>query len=298
MASVQPELGTLSGGAASIVDSNASGGESVRFGADVGYGPFPTPETTGPRTTALTPVSGGLTSSYDGQVIENMEVTGRVTILHDNVTVRDTKINGTGTYMITTDQKANGECPVNAVFEYIEIDGTLAAENDIPIYSSCGNMSVDHAYIHEVGRTSRLTRNMSVTNSYIFSSRTGGSGAHRGAVGTNGGSNFIVRNNVLRCAGTGCSAAIPNYGDFSPVENFLIEHNLISTTGGYCVYGGSLDAKPYPDASDVRFINNHFSTEFYPTCGQFGVVTGFENGVRGNVWSGNVWHESGQPINL
>ena len=102
----------------------------------------------------------------------------------------------------------------------------------------------------------------------------------------------------MKCAGTGCSAAIPNYGDFSPVENFLIERNLISTTGGYCVYGGSLDVKPYPDASDVRFINNHFSTEFYPTCGQFGVVTGFENGVRGNVWTGNVWHETGNPINL
>jgi hypothetical protein len=200
--------------------------------------------------------------------------------------------------MITTADKSNGQCPVNVRFEYIEIDGAQAAENDIPIYSSCGNMTVDHAYIHNVGRTSRLTNNMAVTNSYVFSNRTGDSGAHRGAVGTNGGSNNVIRNNVLRCQGRGCSAAIPNYGDFAPVENFLVEHNLISTTGGYCVYGGSLSGKPYPHGSNIDFINNHFSREFYSTCGQFGVVSGFANGVRGNEWRGNVWHETGQPINL
>lgn len=170
---------------------------------------FPTLQTTGPRYSAQSS-SNGLSSTSTGQLIQRRNVTGRLTIRHDNVTVRDVKINGTGTYMITTAKKSNGQCPVNVRFEYIEIDGAQAAENDIPIYSGCGNMTVDHAYVHNVGRSSRLTNNMVITNSYVFSDRTGNSGAHRGAVGINGGSNNVLKNNVLKCEGVGCSAAIPN----------------------------------------------------------------------------------------
>jgi hypothetical protein len=256
---------------------------------------FPTVGTVGPRTHDLVP-SGGISSTYDGQVISGLEVTGRVTIRHDNVVVRDTKINGTGTYMITTSNKDNGQCPVNITFEYIEIDGALALENDIPVYSTCGNMTIDHAYIHNVGRSSRVTNNMTISNSYIYSDRTGDSGAHRGAVGNNGGSNNRLFNNVLKCSGTGCSAAMPMYGDFAPIDGYHIEHNLLATTGSYCTYGGSLDSKPYPDGSNIKFINNHFSTEFFPTCGRYGVISGFENNIRGNEWTGNIWHETGVSI--
>jgi len=294
-ASLEPEQGTLAAEAATGNDAAASGGQFVRFGGGVDPAEeFPTPQTTGPRTTELAD-SGGITSTAANQIIERKNVTGRVTIKHDNVTVRDVKVNGTGTYMITVAKKADGTCPANARFEYIEIDGALAAENDIPVYATCGFV-LDRAYIHNVGRSSRLTNNTTVQNSYVFSNRTGDSGAHRGGVGINGGSNNVIRNNVLRCQGTGCSAAIPNYGDFAPIENLVIEHNLLATTGSYCMYGGSLPSKPYPDGSNIKIINNRFSREFGPNCGQFGTLSGWEGGVRGNESSGNVWHETGEPI--
>lgn len=293
---VETETGTRAGAVSVLSDASASGGSAVMFGS-AADSEFPTPQTTGPRTTTLAP-SGPVTSSSEGQIIQNLEVTGQVNIRHDNVIVRDVRIYGIGTYMITTSTKSDGQCPVNVRFEYIEIDGTQAAENDIPIFSNCGNMVVDHAYVHEVGRSSRLTNNMTISNSYIFSSRTGDSGAHRGGVGINGGSDNVIYNNVLKCEGTGCSAAIPNYGDFSPVVNLRIEHNLLATTGGFCAYGGSLPAKPYPEGSNIDFINNHFSTEYWPDCGRYGTVSGFANGERGNEWYGNVWHETGEAVNL
>lgn len=260
-------------------------------------GAFPTPESTGFRVaeSALTP-SGGITSSHDGQVIQGMDITGNVTIVHDNVTVVDSRISFTSTYGLLVDKKADGSCPVGARFLYVEVDGRLAAENDIPVYSpSCG-WTVDHAYIHNVGRTSRMTNDSTLSNSYVFSNRTGDSGAHRGAVGTNGGRNNQIINNVLMCEGTGCSAAIPMYGDFAPVDGMLVVHNLLATTGSYCAYGGSLDSKPYPNGSNIRFIDNHFSTAYFSTCGRYGPISGFERGVRGNEFIGNVWHETGLPV--
>lgn len=238
-----------------------------------------------------------MSSSAAGETIERVTVNGRLTISHDNVTVSDVTINGTGTYMLYITTKADGTCPTGVRVEYTEIDGSNAAENDIPIYMDCGGV-FDHGYVHDVGRTSRLTDNGTVSNSYVFSNRTGGSGAHRGAVGTNGGSNNQIINNVLMCEGVGCSAAIPMYGDFAPVDGMLVQHNLLATTGGYCAYGGSVSSKEFGQGSNVRFIDNHFSTRFFDTCGKYGTVTSFDPGVRGNVWSGNVWHETGKPVEL
>lgn len=263
----------------------------------VGAPSWPTPRSTGPRT-APTRTSGSLTSSRTGQVISGLTVNGRLTIRHDNVTVRDVIVNGTGTYMLQVLRTASGRCPTNVRIEYTEINGANASESDIPLYSPHCGYIFDHGHIHNVGRSSRLVNNTTISNSYIFSDRTGSSGSHRGAVGINGGSNNRIVNNVLMCQGTGCSAAIPMYGDFGPVDGLLVQHNLLATTGSYCAYGGSIDSKPYPNGSYIRFINNHFSTKYFNTCGRYGPISGFENGVRGNVWSGNIWHESGRALRV
>lgn len=298
LVSTETELGLITSPAKREYDASASADSYILFGAGTVSPPptdeFPTIDTTGPRTTSLT-ASGGVTSTSAGQLIERKNITGQLKIAHDNVTVRDVRVNGIGTYMVTVVPKSGGSCPTGVRFEYIEINGVNAAENDIPVYANCPFV-IDRAYVHNVGRSSRLTNNQTIENSYIFSDRTGDSGAHRGGVGINGGNNNIIRNNVLKCRGVGCSAAIPNYGDFSTVSNLLIEHNLVSTSGGYCMYGGSLDSKPYPDGSNIRIINNHFSREFNSKCGQFGPLAGWEGNIRGNVSSGNIWHETGEPI--
>lgn len=260
-------------------------------------GDFPTVDSTGPRSTS-TSTSGDLTSSADGEVISQVTVNGRLTIMHNNVTVSDVTVNGNRRYMIQVVETADGTCPTNVRIEYTEVNGANAAENDIPLYSPRCGYVFDHGYIHNVGRTSRLVNDTTISNSYVISDRTGGSGAHRGAVGTNGGSNNQIINNVLICEGAGCSAAIPMYGGNSPVDGLLVQRNLLATTGRYCAYGGSLTTKDHQEGSNIRFIDNHFSTMFNNSCGKSGPISGFEDGVRGNSWSGNVWHETGKPLIL
>ncbi len=200
--------------------------------------------------------------------------------------------------MLNVVEKADGTCPINVLIEYAEVDGTNAADSDVPIYSPRCGYTFDHGYVHDVGRTSQLVNDTTISNSYFHTSRIGTSGSHRGAVGTGGGSNNQIINNVLICEGVGCSAAIPMYGDFAAVDGMLVKHNLLATTGSYCAHGGSIASKSYPEGSDIRFIDNHFSTRFFDTCGHYGPIAGFANGVRGNQWSGNVWHESGEPLEL
>jgi hypothetical protein len=55
---------------------------------------YPDASTTGPSGT-LTP-SGNIWTSYDGQVIENLDVTGTIFVNHYNVTIRNVRVRTTG----------------------------------------------------------------------------------------------------------------------------------------------------------------------------------------------------------
>src|SRR5262249_27060317 len=92
----------------------------------------------------------------------------------------------------------------------------------------------------------------------------------------------------------GCSAAFSLYGDFAQIDNVLVQENLFNTYGSYCTYAGALP-KNYPHATNVRYMGNHFGRIFEPNCGFYGPVTGWEWNA-GNVWSGNVWDDSGVPV--
>jgi hypothetical protein len=253
---------------------------------------FPTPATTGPRS-ASTATQGSLATSSNGQVIERLTINGRLTIQHDNVTVRDVTVMGTGTYMIYIRSKADGKCPTNARIEYTEVDGKNAPADAIAVYGPCG-FTFDRGEIRNTGRGLRLVNNATVSNSYVYTARTW-DGAHRTAIGHNGGSNLRVINNALYCELTGCSSAVSFYGDFAQVDDVLVQGNIMSTTGRYCIHGGSVSSKPYPDGTNVRILDNHFSTSLGAKCGVSGPLASFEGGVRGNEYRGNVWHETGQP---
>ena len=91
-------------------------------------------------------------------------------------------------------------------------------------------------------------------------------------------------------------AGLPAPRDLDQFDGMLVQHNLLATTGGYCAYGGSLSGKPYPNGSNIRFIGNHFSRMYRQNCGTYGPLAGFANGVRGNEFRDNVWHETNEPI--
>jgi hypothetical protein len=83
----------------------------------------------------------------------------------------------------------------------------------------------------------------------------------------------------------GTSAIISNPGGDT---NVLIQNNLLA--GGaytlYCEGGGK--------GTNYRVLDNHFSTRFKSSVGYFGISADCNDETQ----SGNVIHETGQPIHL
>jgi hypothetical protein len=52
------------------------------------HGDWPTAENTGPSGT-LTPYSGNFTADTDGQIVENLDIDGKIFIKANNVTIRN-----------------------------------------------------------------------------------------------------------------------------------------------------------------------------------------------------------------
>ena len=95
----------------------------------------------------------------------------------------------------------------------------------------------------------------------------------------------------------GCSAAISGYGDFGTVNNNTIRDNLISVpdqAASFCMYGGSTRGKPYPNAHDIKVIDNIFRRGESGICGIWGPVADFDVNAPGNVWQNNVFDDGVQ----
>lgn len=272
---------------------------------DPGYtGDFPTMDSTGPRVSISSLKSSpSITTERNGQVIEKLDVDARIKIVHDNVTVRDVRINHvaqeSGQYALLIAEKSNGSCPENVVIERIEIVGDTSVLNDDAksVYGECP-YTLRGSRIYDVGTGVRIVNGSHIEGNFIRANfYTPGSGTHRSGLGLNGGADHVIVGNSIECDGPGCSGALVMYGDFAQVQNVLIEHNLFNTTGSYCTYAGSLDSKPNPVASNVRYVNNQFGRKFFDTCGRYGPVAGRDsNGGTDFVWEGNVWADTGEPV--
>ena len=93
----------------------------------------------------------------------------------------------------------------------------------------------------------------------------------------------------------GCTSAIGILSDFSDTTYATFDNNLLNTNGAYCFYGSGGPQKTY-HTSHSSFINNHFGRKFYSTCAGFGPVTYWDVNATGNVWSGNVWDDTGATV--
>lgn len=125
---------------------------------------------------------------------------------------------------------------------------------------------------------------------------------HNNAFLSNGGSGYTLKGNTLACTadlnsnGGGCTADVSLFGDFSKVSNVLVEGNLLKANArsiSFCAYGGYSPSKPYPVATQIRFVDNVFERGTNGKCGVYGPVTSFQSTATGNVWSGNVWSDGG-----
>ena len=154
--------------------------------------------------------------------------------------------------------------------------GTTINANNIWNTSTAVQISegtVENNYIHNLG--------------YLTGDHIDGIASHAGQAALS-----IVNNTVLNSLNQTC--AIGLFEDFGPQFNVKITGNLLAG-GGYAVYGGANPGKATP--SNIVITNNRFSPMYYPHSGYYGTHTATAVGKNGNVWSGNLWDNTGQPVN-
>ncbi|QYF72833.1 hypothetical protein [Cryobacterium sp. PAMC25264] len=249
-------------------------------------GSWPTAATTGyPAGTNLTPM-GGITITTDGAVYDAVEFSGDVVVKANNVTIRNSKVNG----------RIDIRAPyAGLLVQRVEIAGPGAGYTTKYPGIGYDNFTADGVNIHGWGDGAMFDSNVTIKNSWIHDIPVSGD-SHNQAILSLGGPNFTIVNNRLDAGNEGnFTAALSFLNQWGAFTDTLVQGNLFNG-GGYCVYAGGEDkgnsARP---SSNVRFLDNSFGTEKNSKCGYYGPATAFDKSGAGNVWSGNAM-TNGTPV--
>ena len=226
-----------------------------------------------------------------GTVIDGKSITGDLEIAAQNVTVKNSQINGTvtvvddGSGSLTLSdsivdvgaQQAKAVVGVNLSVVRSELRGGISG-------GVCSQCLIQDSWIHGQVIPSNVDWHAS---------------GYRADQGT------TLRHNTISCdaadtaTGGGCSADLTMYGDWAPVQNIVVDNNLfVASSKGlsFCSYGGSSGGKPYSNnANNIVFTNNVFQRGTNGKCGRYGAVSDFIPSLPGNKWVGNVW-DDGSPV--
>ena len=260
--------------------------------ADVGtqtLSGWPNASNTGtPDSVTLHSCSTRITSSgtYD-----MCQFNGDVAVLADNVKITRSLIKGSV-------DAGSGSQQRGLVISDTTIDcGCLADDTHTPPAIMESNYTLLRVNLFNSGHGASVKDNVVIQDSYIHGLGAN-SDAHKDGIYAGDGSNVVVRHNNITCndgSRAGCTSAIGLLDDFSPITYWTIDHNLLNTNGSFCFYGSGGPQKNFRN-SHIVFTNNHFGRTINAKCGYYGPVTYFESDAPGNVWSGNVWADTGQPV--
>ena len=216
---------------------------------------------------------------------------GDVLVLADNVRITRSLIKGSVNTGSGTQQRG-------LVISDTTIDcGCLADETHTPPAISESNYTLLRVNIFNAGHGASVKDNVVIQDSYIHGLGAN-TDAHKDGIYAGDGSNVVIRHNNITCndgSSGGCTSAIGLLDDFSPITYWTIDHNLLNTNGSFCFYGSGGPQKNYTN-NHIVFTNNHFGKAVNAKCGYYGPVTYFESSAPGNIWSGNVWDDTGEPV--
>lgn len=264
----------------------------------------PGPLNTGP-TGALTP-SGSVTASTAGQIIQNLDITGGVTVSADDVTIRNCRIravqNSNTFYTVT-----RSGTPTGLVIEDCDIDGNGRAGADVGPYPSGWAQSA--AIQPGIGYTMRRSRVHGHTDGLKPQDNPAGSPILieacwiYGQIAYYSSAGVVTHNDVMQVAGAGvrdltirgctldgftegdpnintryASSSLMQWGSFpgsaGVVENVLIEGNWIDGGG----YASRLDFSTAATVINVVLRYNRYGLRH-----RFGIHTSFVAAANGGT---------------
>ncbi len=224
-----------------------------------------------------------MTTSRDGQVIDGMLVRGNIRVMHDDVTIRNTKITGSGDWYAIYVAAADRELVNSLTVENVSIEGFGCAGGSDPkcetaILTWPGNqLTADRVNIRGHSGGIRLNGGARITYTSVQDIQTY-AGSHNTAMSTRGGTDYAISRSFLEGS---TSSALALYSDAT--ISYVDVSEVVFDGGGYSFNGG--DNKAAGDSlNNIRFTDNRFTRNH-----SFGPVTNWCDDCPGNVWSNNSY---------
>lgn len=282
------------------------------------------PSSTGvPSSTTLSNYTGPTTITANGTIIDGKQINGNLTIDADNVTIKNSLINysgsgggGSGAVKILAN--------ATAIIDHVEINGNSAVHacvwhegsSAVITYLKCHDVE-DGVFSWFQNAGSPISgNNLTMENSYIYRLNAVESNGHWDGYQTEGAQHVVLRHNVFDM-NQNANAAIAFWNDQQTTDDVLVENNLIRG-GGFSVYAEDYSPSEPTNSSpnnavggnamtNVRFLNNKFSDVDSGCVGSFGVwffrsAWNYQGGptggwgANGNLRSGNTVLETGASV--
>ncbi len=235
---------------------------------------YPDASNTGvPAGTSLKPTAG-FTASTNNAVYDGLDISGTVTVTATNVTIKNSRISNVGFFGVDIEGGS-------VTLQNVEIDcggtGTKGILN--------GNFTAIRVNIHNCEDGVFADRDFTIRDSYIHDLATSAT-AHNDGIQSIDAINITIEHKRIYAVDTSAIWLNNNSGG-QLAQNALVKDNLLAG-GGWTLYC------PADASTNVQILNNAFSTKFFPKVGGFGPATDCADEIQ----SGNVYHETGEPITL
>jgi hypothetical protein len=238
--------------------------------------------------------SGSITVTQDGAVIENVSVSGSITVKAANVTIRNFRIHGGG--------NASGGGSSYGINVKSMASNVLIEDGEIHAIASAGILGADFTArrlnIHHSGGDGIKTTSNNLVESCWMHHLGMNPGAHADGNQTRSGSNITFRGNFFdmpvpeSAAGPGApfnsNAAAINQAEIGDISNMVFDRNWMNG-GNYTLFITAKNGYTF-DACTVT--QNRFGRDY-----RFGPLR--TDGPLSNIHlSGNVWDDTGELMSI
>jgi hypothetical protein len=221
-------------------------------------------------------------------VVDGLSVTGTVTIRANNVTIRNTRINGSAFDIVTVADGITG-----ARLENVEINGrgTSGTAGSNGLY---GRATVVAADITGVENGIVPSSGSTIRDSWIHNLKSGGDPHYDGIQVDGARSNITIEHNTVDMRELLSTGAVMLDNYFGPLDNVTVNDNRL-IGGGWTAYLDARFGRPGYSGTggavtNIRYTNNRIC------CGQWGYASVDIFAGDSLTWTGNVDDETGRAI--
>lgn len=270
---------------------------------------FPDETNTGVKPGTQFKITAQRTITADNTIIENERIEannftpycGGLIIAAKNVIIRNCwivsnfgkgeKVNGTGVISI-----AKG---ATVTIEHCTLDGSNSTHAAIWYGGDRLTAVANNIFGTNDGIFAWDADNFIIKDNYIHNLTRESSNGHIDGFQTEGSKHGLIQHNTIKIS-QGQNACVALWNGRLDTDDILVENNLLAGAG-FTVYVEDYSPSEKEPAggksmTNIRFINNAFSTEFFPSVGSYGVW--YPRGNSTDTWirKGNYVLQTGENI--